>query len=152
MIARAAILAVARAEVANETKWVHQQALLGLALDCIGLIAADAAYCGSAEGARFLANPQNRQYGPNSQPEVLLAACREFMDEIPVAEALPADVYLMRFVQEPQHFGFLSALDPPQMIHTWAMRGKVVEHGIDVKWRRRILSAWRLRGIGPWPA
>lgn len=152
MIARAEILACARREVANGTRWVHQKALLGVALDCIGGIAAIAAHCGSPDGERFLASPHWRQYGPTSQPEKLYAACREFMDPITIAEALPADVYLMAFMREPQHFGFLSALAPPYLIHTWAAIGKICEHGIDAKWQRRIIGAWRLRGIGPWPA
>ncbi len=157
MIARACVLATARIEVDRETTWLHQAARLGVALDCIGLIAAVAAACGSEDGIRFLANPANRQYGPTSQPERLYAACREFMEEIPVTDAVPGDVYLMRFVLEPQHFGFAATLlvdgyDAPSLIHTWAARGKVCEHHIDRKWQRRIMGAWRLRGIGPWPA
>lgn len=150
MIARADIIAVARREVANKTKWVHQQALLGVALDCIGLIAAVAQACGSEEAVRYLASGY-RTYGPWPLPERLREACKEFMDPIPVHEALPGDVYMMKFEEEPQHFSFLSSLEPAQIIHTWAMRECVCEHGLDFKWRRRILGAWRLRGIGPWP-
>lgn len=154
MIERAALIAAARAQIG--VPWVHQQALAGVAVDCLGLIAVAAALCGSAEGQRFIDEPRFRNYGPQPLPAQLLAGCDELMDAIPTAAALPGDVYVMRFREEPQHFGFLAASEldgvTPTLIHTWAARGRVVEHGIDKAWRRRIVLAYRIRGVGPWPA
>ena len=53
----------------------------------------------------------------------------------------------MRFNSDPQHFGFLSAVQPDYMIHAYAGARRVVEHGIDHVWQRRIVRAYALRGV-----
>jgi NlpC/P60 family putative phage cell wall peptidase len=141
-----------RDEVVNEarswigTPWQHQAALKGVGCDCIGLIAGVALALGSAEAQRLMQTPEYRNYDRKPDAAMLLLACEELLDPVEsFAAALPADVLLMRFTGEPQHFGFLS--ERGQMIHAYAQAGKVVEQRIDMKWQRRVVGVYRLRGI-----
>ena len=78
----------------------------------------------------------------------LIESCKDYLDPVPVREAQLGDVLLFTFLREPMHFGFLSRLDPRYMIHAYQPIGCVVENIIDEKWNRRILKAFRLRGVG----
>lgn len=64
--------------------------------------------------------------------------------EIPISEALTADLYHMAFEDEPQHIAIISR--PGYIIHADNMRG-VVEHILDDSWRYTIRGAYRLPGV-----
>jgi cell wall-associated NlpC family hydrolase len=78
---------------------------------------------------------------------MLLSIAAELLDPIDRDAAQPGDILLMRFNAGPQHFAFLSSSAPDYMIHAYAGARRVVEHGIDYVWRRRIVGAYALRGI-----
>lgn len=141
MITRDAIVAEAREWIG--TPWHHQAALKGKGCDCIGLIYGVARALGIPEAARFRADPRFRGYGRTPEPSMLRAAIAEYLNVADVER--PGDILLMRFDAEPQHFGFLST--PDYMIHAYAQARKVVENRIDDKWRRRIVGAYRFRGV-----
>lgn len=140
---REEIVAEARSWIG--TPWVHQGRIKGLSVDCVGLIGGVALAVG-IQGARdWSANLQFYNYGRQPDPLLLNDGCALWLDRIAVRDATMADVLVMRFRRDPQHFALLSATD--YMIHAFAGAGKVVENRLDEKWRRRIVSAWRFRGI-----
>jgi NlpC/P60 family putative phage cell wall peptidase len=141
MITREGIIAEARAWLG--TRWHHQASRKGVGCDCIGLIAGVARELGVPEAAQFQRDTRFRGYGRTPEPKMLRAAIAEYLD--PAAEEIPGDILLMRFDAEPQHFGFLSS--PDYMIHAYAQARKVVENRIDDTWRRRIVGAYRFRGL-----
>jgi len=127
------------------TRWQHQASVKGVGTDCIGFIAGVALECGSVDAARYFATPEYRSYGRDPLPAMLRGACADLMDAIPISQALPADIYCMRFAADPMHFAFLSTHD--HIIHAYAKARRVVEHRLDALWSGRIMSAYRLRGI-----
>lgn len=54
-------------------------------------------------------------------------------------------VLLMRFMREPQHL----AIRTEGLIHAYAHVGRVIETSLDVRWQRRIVGAYRFRGLWP---
>lgn len=143
MITREAIIAEARAWLG--TPWRHQASVKDVGCDCIGLVAGVGQALGIPEAVRFRADPRFRGYGRTPEPNMLRAALAEYLN---VADDWRVgDILLMRHEKqpEPHHFGFLSA--PSYMIHAYAQARKVVENRIDDTWRRRIVGAYRFRGI-----
>jgi cell wall-associated NlpC family hydrolase len=70
----------------------------------------------------------------------------------PVAEPQPGDVLHLRLAGRPQHLGFAADYygGGLSLIHATEKMagGRVVEHGIDARWQRRIVGAWRIAGVG----
>lgn len=140
---RAEILAEARTWIG--TPWVHQAACKGAGVDCLHYIAAVAQHFGSAEAARFFATPEWHSYGREPVPAMLFDGCDALMDRIAIADALPADVFVLTSGKHPMHFGFLTERET--LLHAWLVARKVCEHTLDYVWRMRIVRAYRLRGI-----
>lgn len=152
-ITRQAVVDEARAWIG--TPWHHQAAVKGVGSDCIGLLLGVAGALGLVEaGDSILHDERLRSYGREPLPHLLLAACDDYMNHIPIAAAGLGDVLLLRVPrgQYPQHFGIASELGadgfPSRMIHsTAASPRQVVENRIDAHWRARILRAYTLRGV-----
>ena len=130
----AAFVAAARAYVG--TPFRHQ-GRDHLGLDCIGLVV-----CAARDAGYTLTDRTDYPRDPNGLLSVELA--RQFDA---VETAAPGDILLMRFRGEPQHVAILAGAT---LIHGYASIGRVVEHGLDVKWRRRIVQAYRLREGDAW--
>ena len=144
MTTRADIVAEARAWLG--TPWLHQARLKGVGTDCIGLIGGVALALGLPGAAEWDADPTLHCYGRTPDPRVLLGGCNRFMDRIAVEEVLPADVLIMSFEKEPQHFAIVSRIDPMYVVHAYAQRGRVVENGVQVA-GARVQRAYRYRGV-----
>jgi len=145
MIHGAEIAARARAWVG--TPYAHQAALKGIGCDCIGLIAGVADEVGLPEARAWRSDVRFRGYAPQPLPDKLLEACAAYLDAIPRCAAKDGDVLLFLIGKQPAHFGIVSSLAPLRMVHAWSPNRRVVEHGIDAKWHRRINRAFRLRGV-----
>lgn len=63
---------------------------------------------------------------------------------VPVAEMQAGDWLLMRFKKEPQHIALWTG---STLIHSYADVGRVVEHGMDDLWRKRIVRVYRFVGV-----
>jgi len=144
MISRSAIVAEAHAWLG--TPFVHQASLKGVGCDCIGLLAGVGRACGHPDADRWDGDPRRFKYGRLPVAAMLRKAVAEYFDVIDLSQSLPGDVLLLTFLREPMHFGILTEKDPLQMIHSYQPIGRVVENGLDAKWRRRILGAYRIRG------
>ena len=118
------------------TPFVHQGRILNRALDCAGVAVHAARSVGLevAEPAAYsrLPNAAMLEWWLDQQP---------FLDRVTGMQ--PADLLLMRFTGEPQH---LAVFTGDTIIHAYQAIGRVVEHGLDAKWRRRIVRVYRFRG------
>lgn len=143
-----AIIAEAREWIG--TPFQHHQATKGVGTDCIGLIAGVAAATGITSAWFDGRAAPFKGYGKTPDPEILLRACRTFMEQITRLDAGAGDVLVMRVPlgDQPQHFAIISrmAMDrPSHMIHALNVVGRVVEQPIDSKWWSRVLYAFRFR-------
>jgi hypothetical protein len=77
----------------------------------------------------------------------LLAGVDRHLERIKASEITLADIVLMRFRADPQHFALISRTDPYYIIHASSSTGEVVENRLDDLWRSRIVRAYRYRGI-----
>lgn len=151
MTTRADVVAEARTWIG--TPWQHQAMCKGVGCDCIGYLAGVALALGLADARPQMRDPAFRGYGRDPNPAVLLRACAEYLDPVPVREADLGDVLLMRVPRGvyAQHFGIVSRMDngaPSYMLHaTSAIPRRVVENRIDDAWRARIAAAYRFRGV-----
>jgi NlpC/P60 family putative phage cell wall peptidase len=132
----AAIIATARTYVG--TPFQHQGRLKGVALDCAGLIV------GVAQELELFTHT-NIAYARQPDGHSLLVELRGWLDEIPVGEHIPGDVlvfWFLRNVRWPQHLGIETDVG---LLHTCQHTGRVVEHGLDERWRKRLCHAFRFR-------
>lgn len=133
MTTREEIVAEARTWIG--TPFHHQGRVKGRGVDCAGLIVGTARACGIAAGDM---SGYSRTPSGGMLQEELERQCDR------VSEALPGDIYLMRFEREPQHVAFATDIG---VLHAYANARTVAEHVLDDKWRRRIVAVYRLRGI-----
>lgn len=135
MITSSAIIAAARECIG--TPFMHQGRILGRALDCAGVAVHAARSCGQdvSEPAAYGRMPNNAmlEWWLDQQP---------FLER--VAQPAAGDLLLMRFTGEPQH---LAVYTGENIIHAYQAVGRVVEHILDDKWRRRIVRAYRFKGV-----
>jgi NlpC/P60 family putative phage cell wall peptidase len=143
MIPRAAVVAEARSWIG--TRWHHQASLKGVGTDCIGLVGGVALALGVPGAAAWRDTPAFHNYGRKPDPKVLLAGCDTLMDR--VTDMREGDVLVLRFDSGPQHFAFLTSVEPPAIVHALAQARRVTEARLDRAWRERIVRVYRLRGV-----
>lgn len=136
---RAAFVAAARGWLG--TPFHHQAAVRQVGCDCIGLLRGVAAELGLSQGT--VGETRYQGYSRAPDPRLLLRGLGESLTRVEggLAGALPGDILLFRIDRDPQH---LAIMTDAGMIHAYARRLRVVEHGIDDTWRARFVSAWRL--------
>ena len=121
-------------------RWQHQgRSRAGV--DCVGLaIVTTRATHGNT------VNPTD--YSVQATDESMLVACRQHMDEVPLADMAPGHIVLMRFDNQ-RHMGILGDYvhGGLSLIHAYAISRKVVEHRLDSVWRARIFAAFAVREV-----
>lgn len=137
---------VAEARTWVGTKWQHQASLKGVATDCVGLVGGVARALELPGGEAWTQDPLIKGYGRIPDPDMLLAACDRYMDE--VHQWRMGDVLVMRARNhnEPTHFAIVSAMDPPYIIHSRLLR-KVSENRLDDGLRGLVMRAYAFRGV-----
>jgi hypothetical protein len=132
------------------TPWRHQGRLKGHGMDCAGLI-----ICVAAELELF--DCRIRTYRRQADGNTLEAACREFLDPIPLAAVRPGDILMLDDHQRyPCHLALVGDRGQPfSLIHAVAGYRQVVEHRFSVEWLDQYRQAFSFRGLaaweGPWP-
>lgn len=133
--------AVAEARTWQGTPFQHQGCLKGVGCDCIGLVKGVGVALGlvdydpkSAKAKAFSG------YSMMPNPRRMREGLATWLVPIPVTEATLADIFFMAWGREPQHVALVTYKG---IIHSYASAGKVVEHGLDTSWRRRIVAAYR---------
>lgn len=118
------------------TPYHHEGRLLGIGVDCIGLVVGVHAAAG--------VNLSDYHSYPMFPPAGLLKTQLEqrSLRRIAFPQAKPGD-FASFWITEPGievHLGVLSLYG---LIHVHAQLGKVVEHCLDKKWSRRLVAVWR---------
>lgn len=119
------------------TPFRHQGRIIGLALDCAGLIVYIAAKFGlkSIEPDGYGRSPCNGMLEASADLQPYLMR---------VSDMQAADVLMMRFTGEPQHVAIYTG---DTIIHAYESIGKVVEHRMDDKWLRRVVRVYRFKDV-----
>jgi cell wall-associated NlpC family hydrolase len=133
MVTRDAILAEARSWLG--TPFQHQARVKGRGVDCAGVVVATALALGL--DVTDLAGYSRTPDGQSLKAELDRQA-------VQVSEALPGDIYLMRFEREPQHLAFATDVG---VLHAFSSARKVVEHSLDATWSARIVAVYRFREL-----
>ncbi len=139
MPSRAEIVAEARTHLG--TPYLHLQRSSRF-MDCVGLII--------VIGRKFNLGDYTREdYDRIPDPVQMEAELKSRLDQIPIIEAKPGDIYWLSFARVPRHVGIIGEYEHggQTLIHSYAEMGRVVEHRIDHKWRRRICGAFSFRGV-----
>lgn len=127
---------VAAARECLDTPFHHQGRIVGLALDCAGVAVHVA--------SKWYEVEEPPAYGRLPHDAML----EQWIERQPFLEraAIPqaGDLLLMRFKGEPQHLAIHAG---DLMIHAYQEFEKTVEHNLDDKWCRRIVRAYRFKGI-----
>lgn len=139
--------AIADAYLWLGTPYLHQASVRGVGTDCLGLVGGVARDRGTAEGLAWAADPNFKGYGRTPHARTLLEGTDKYLERIRLAEVTAGDILLMKFAVEPQHFAFISRMDPTYIIHASSSHRKVVEHRLDEVWRSRVIRAYRYRGL-----
>lgn len=131
------------------TPFFHAGRQIGIGVDCAGLLLCVLRDVG-------LTDYEVASYGRQIQPEALTAALGRFCDRVDThcpltlyntegAALMEAGDFLLFAVGgQPQHLAISNG--EGGMIHCHQGAGKVVEHGIDAGWMRRLVGVWRWRG------
>lgn len=133
MTTRAEIVAAARSYLG--VRW-HHQGRNRAGLDCIGLVIAVAHDLG-------LSDYDIGGYARVPDGKTLRATMCEQMDLLK-REPLPGDVLLFAFQRTPLHTAIRTDTG---MIHAFANKRMVIEHGFDAIWRSRLVCAFGYRGV-----
>lgn len=128
--------------IAEARTWVgtpfrHQARVKGLGADCVGMIVAVGMKYGFIQA-------DYTNYGREPHKAILERELGARMDWLGDVEPRPADVLLLKFLGEPQHVALFTGTS---MIHAYSSIGKCIEHGVDDKWRNRIVGVFRYRGL-----
>lgn len=140
MTTRADIVAAARSYKGVP---YHHQGRNRAGLDCIGLVLV----VGWDLGLTAL---DYDGYGTTPDGRMMRAELEKHMRRIPVAEAQPGDVLLMRWESDPRHLAIVIELpEGPAIIHAHNRKSNysVVEHVIDATWRARTVAAYAWPGV-----
>ena len=137
MITRAEVVAEARRWLG--TPYQHQARLLGIGVDCAGVV---------TEVARALgiATLDYDGYGRIPHEGLLRRICDERFDRI--AQPEPGCIIVMSFlsgIAQEQHLGILT--DADTMIHSYERVGRCVEHRYSSVWRARTRALYRYQGV-----
>ena len=128
---RGAMISSARACLG--TPFHHQGRVVGVGLDCIGVVVVALRAVGREVRDRG-------DYGVRPDGASLVRALEEH-GAVAVSDIQAGDVLVFRYDHQPQHVAL--AVSGEAMIHSFAPAGRVVETGIGAYWRRRLVGSWR---------
>lgn len=140
MITREAIVAKAREYVG--APWRHQGRSITRGIDCAGMLVGVAHDLGITDYDRT-------DYDRQPDGATLEREMNAHFDVISVDDLRPGDVLLMRIATHPQHLGIVTDYvgGGLAMVHSYAQARRCVEHLLTDEWRRRIVRAYRFRGL-----
>lgn len=139
-------------EIVHEArKWVgtpyhHQAALLGVGVDCVGLLRG--VYNGLS--GSDIQNPENYSgaWHIHRSEEKLYKTLRDVFNlkEKPAHTFLPGDILIFGMGSGPgAHAAIVS--EPNKIIHSYREIGRVVENHLDARWNRRIRFCFEFPGV-----
>lgn len=119
-------------------------------LDCVGLplmIAGELGLCDTA--GLPLTGDTYKAYTPQPVNNIVLDLCAQHLQRVAMQDRQEGDVLVMKIPNSPCHVGIYAGIvnEQPTLIHAYSGADGVVEHGIDTKWARRIVAAFRFPGV-----
>ncbi|MFW5970145.1 MAG: NlpC/P60 family protein [Halofilum sp. (in: g-proteobacteria)] len=129
-MAAADVIAAARACI--DTPFHHQGRQPGVGLDCAGLLV----HAFSAAGHRTI---DDHRYPRAPDPRRMRSVLERILVRVTDAWR-PGDVLYCRIKHDPQHLAIWTG---SSMIHGYLTAGRVVEHGMDRRWERRVIARYR---------
>lgn len=144
MIARYEIVQTARQYLG--TPYHHCGRLKGVGIDCIGLVR-----CVGQELGLPGSNHDLKGYSRQPDGVTLEREFGKVLEKISPEEALVGDV-LVFWMTKRQLITHAAFKSPKGIIHTHMGVGRVVEHGLDEKWLKRIGGAYRFKDVEPFYA
>ena len=133
MIDPSSIIAEARRWIG--TPYHHQGRLLGVGVDCVGLVVG----VGLALGLPVFDRTDYARVEEGGLEAV-------FDEQLDLADGLqPGRVMLIKLPGQrwPRHCGIVSDIG---MIHVWEVPGRCVEHRISASWVARVVRCYRFKG------
>lgn len=119
-----------------------------MAVDCAGLLVLCHADLGDSV-------PDIKRYGREPHKDGLMAGVIAALgypvwtgrpgSVVPRELLQPGDEVVMRFVREPHHLGIIGddKIHGLSLIHCYGDIGRVVEHGLDLTWQKKICAVFR---------
>jgi cell wall-associated NlpC family hydrolase len=126
------------------TPFLHQGRDPRVGIDCVGLVSLAVRDCGLIHllGHDFTAYARDPANG------ALQAKLRAAFGD-PVCCLHVGDVVSIDFRGQTRHVGVIGLMPDgrPSLIHTYRTPAKVIEHGLDAKWARRITGVHRVEAM-----
>jgi cell wall-associated NlpC family hydrolase len=116
--------------------FVHQGRSPSIGLDCIGLAAYVARKWYELDGIPAYSRMPNNHILEDEFEKV------PFLRRVNGPQA--GDILMMRFTGDPQHVAICAG---DTIIHSYESIGRVVEHNLDDKWRKRIVRVYRFKDV-----
>src|SRR5665213_423152 len=131
------------------TPYLHQGRLKGIAMDCVGLPLMVAEELGLKD---TLGNPfkgsDNANYSAQPLDQAVQDEAIRRMIRKPIEDLTDGDVITLRVPTIPCHVAIVSTVNGVTgIIHAYRPNGKVVEHIMDAKWKKRIAAAFEFPGV-----
>lgn len=135
---------IAAASECLETPFVHQGRVIGLGLDCAGVLA----HCFESMGLPYVDQNGYGRSPFDGQLEKSLDL-QPSLRRISNAEASAGDVLLMRIKTSPQHIAIHAGQvrGHDYIIHGSSEHGKVCMHRLCDVWGSRVMRVYRFEGI-----
>jgi cell wall-associated NlpC family hydrolase len=125
--------------------FLHQGRDPRVGIDCVGLLVQSAKDCGweSLLAHDFTGYARNPAHGE------LERRLRDALGRPPACCPRPGDVVSIDFKGQTRHVAIVGVLPDGRLslIHTYNAPAKVIEHGLDEKWRKRITGIYRLEAV-----
>lgn len=119
-------------------------------LDCVGLPLMIAGELGLLDiDGKPLTGDTYKAYTAQPVDNLVLDLCVKHLVRVAVPDQQEGDVLVMKVPHSPCHVGISAGIvnGQPGIIHAYSGAEGTVEHGIDVKWARRIVAAFRFPGV-----
>lgn len=121
--------------------FLHQGRNPAAGLDCVGLAKQIFMDCGLHEIAAYDLTTYARNPNGGELERRMRAAFGESVKELS-----PGCLVTIDFYGQARHVGIVSLMNDGRLgiIHAYGRPPRVIEHGIDAKWRRRITGIYRV--------
>jgi cell wall-associated NlpC family hydrolase len=122
------------------TPFKHQGRIVGVGLDCAGLLA----YVCSKLNQPVIEQTGYARRPSNGLLEIALDIQPILFRVLDIPQ--PGDFVLMKFETDkaPSHLGIVVG---KTLIHSWAVARKVCEHDFDYEWKNRVVRTYRFKEI-----
>lgn len=128
------------------TPYEHAGRMLGVGVDCVGVIVGVAKSLGIVEEGY-----RTPFYEPFNDGSLIGEIFPRYASEIAAEQIQPGDVVVMEFLKLPQHTAIVGdaeyGLRSLSIIHAYYPMRQVIEQPLDEKWLRRIVQAWRVQWV-----